>query len=350
MSSPWRRAVSFLPTPFHRAHHYFFHWKAKRNWVVTEKVERPDPLGDVPLYAVIATWCEEDVIEATVRNALAQGVDRVYLIDNASPDATVERALAAGATLARRYESSHGSIVLRTQFVNEVIYNVSTGEGLPHIWWLVLDADEFPQGPGTMTVREYLRTLDRRFRVVGATFVNHYPAGQPAYLEGFHPIDFQPLCELYWQPSLPRCHARHWKHPLLRFDRDAMFVASDAGAHMSPDNDLVEPLVEPQGGIFVHHFQYREEGRTWRPLARRFGSGGESREKTGTRGAGFNRVRSMDDVYAGRWRRVDNARHVRGGAGVSLAPWAERMPDSEPARWYDRAELDAARARWRGQA
>jgi len=43
---------------------------------------------------------EEDVVEATVRNAFAQGAEAVYLVDNASTDATVARAEAAGATVA----------------------------------------------------------------------------------------------------------------------------------------------------------------------------------------------------------------------------------------------------------
>jgi hypothetical protein len=60
----------------------------------------PDTLPEFRFFAVLGTWMEEDVVEATVRNAFAQGVEAVYLVDNASTDATVEWAVAAGATLA----------------------------------------------------------------------------------------------------------------------------------------------------------------------------------------------------------------------------------------------------------
>ena len=42
---------------------------------------------------------EADVVEACVRNALAQGCDEVFLVDNDSSDDTVEIATRAGATL-----------------------------------------------------------------------------------------------------------------------------------------------------------------------------------------------------------------------------------------------------------
>ena len=55
-----------------------------------------DPLDRFGLYAIVVTWMEADVIEATVPNALAQGCDRVLLVDNDSPDDTVPEAEAAG--------------------------------------------------------------------------------------------------------------------------------------------------------------------------------------------------------------------------------------------------------------
>ena len=63
----------------------------------------PQPLPEFRFFAVLGTWMEEDIVEATVRNAFAQGVEAVYLVDNASTDATVERALSAGATLAESF-------------------------------------------------------------------------------------------------------------------------------------------------------------------------------------------------------------------------------------------------------
>ncbi len=66
---------------------------------------QPDVLTDFRFFAVLGTWMEDDVVEATVKNALAQGVERVFVVDNASTDATVERAVAAGAVLAECYST-----------------------------------------------------------------------------------------------------------------------------------------------------------------------------------------------------------------------------------------------------
>ena len=65
----------------------------------------PDLIGEFRFFAVIKTWMDEDIIEATVRNAVAQGAEAVFLVDNGSTDATVTRAQAAGAVVADSYET-----------------------------------------------------------------------------------------------------------------------------------------------------------------------------------------------------------------------------------------------------
>jgi len=62
-----------------------------------------------------------------------------------------------------------------------------------------------PEGPAGLTIADYLRRLDRRFRVVGSTYYNHLPTAKPEYIPGFHPIDFQPLCEQFTSDFVPRC-------------------------------------------------------------------------------------------------------------------------------------------------
>ena len=54
--------------------------------------DHPLLLDDFRLFAVIKSWMDEDIIEATVRNAFVQGADAVFLVDNASTDATLARA------------------------------------------------------------------------------------------------------------------------------------------------------------------------------------------------------------------------------------------------------------------
>ena len=147
------------------------------------------------LFAVLGTWMEEDVVEATVANAFAQGVEAVYLVDNASTDGTVDRAVAAGAVVAESYRTEAYEERIRMLLMNAVVARVSLASDAQHIWWLWLDADEFPEGPEGVTIGDYLRGLDRRFRLVGSTYFNHFPTDSPMYIPGFHPIDFQAMCQ-----------------------------------------------------------------------------------------------------------------------------------------------------------
>ncbi len=157
------------------------------------------------------------------------------------------------------YETEFFDGRLVQPLVNAVVARESLRSGADHVWWLLLDSDEFPEGPGGMSLREYLSGLDRRFRVVGASFMNHVPSSKPEYLEGFHPIDFQSLCYPFEPANHPPCTLGHWKHPLQRFDRHGQFVLSNDGAHTAFAS---ERLVEPSVGIVTHHFQYRDEERT----------------------------------------------------------------------------------------
>ena len=65
----------------------------------------PSTLPEFQLFAVVKTWMDEDIIEATVRNAIVQGATSVFIVDNGSTDGTVERAVEAGAVVAEVYET-----------------------------------------------------------------------------------------------------------------------------------------------------------------------------------------------------------------------------------------------------
>src|SRR5262245_25598743 len=187
-------------------------------WATAEdNPARPDPLPSFRFFAILGTWLEGDVVAATVQNAFAQGCERVYLVDNASPDDTVAAARAAGAVLAHSFTSDSYDETRRIRLMNEVVREVSNESKEAHVWWLWLDADEFHHGPDGLTLRAHLEALDRRFRVVGARVFNHFPDRKPEYLPGFHPLEFHPLCEEF---AVAHCAAGHWKHPLLRVDRD----------------------------------------------------------------------------------------------------------------------------------
>jgi hypothetical protein len=296
-----------------------------------ENPAAPEPLERLRLFAVLGVWMEEDVIEATVRNAFRQGCERVYLLDDGSPDRTVERALAAGAVLASRYESDRYDEAERMRRLHAVVEEISPGEADDHVWWLYVDGDEFHHGPRGLTLREYLATLDRRFRVVGARLFNHFPDGAPAAVEGRHPLDTQPLC---YELPFPRCERCHSNHPLQRWDRGGPPIVPVGGAHTG---QCAATLLEPTQGVFFQHFPYREEAVTRRRLERLFGlDGGGSRVTPGMEAHMRIRLSSVDALYRGRLHEVGLFPPCVGGYAPELRPFADWVgaEDAEIARWY----------------
>jgi len=317
--------------------------KTKGRIVHEPNPSSPDVLTPFRFFAVLGTWMEEDVVEATVRNAFVQGVEAVYVVDNASTDATVERAVAAGATLVETFHTRHYEERIRILLMNSVVARMSLASGAEHVWWLWLDADEFPEGPDGTTIAEYLRTLDRRFRVVGSTYYNHYPTEKPEYISGFHPSDFQPMCERYTSKHVHHCKQPHWKHPLQRFDQDGPFILAGGGFHTGTLRTR-EPLCEPQGGIITHHACYRDEGAARARLELLCGSSARnaSNDAIGNRTI-QRRFDSLDAVYAQDWSRVNNLRGDEQMSGVHPVAW----PDPQNIRrWYSMEDLSSAKQRW----
>jgi hypothetical protein len=293
-------------------------------------------LEDFRFFAVVKSWMDEDIVAATVRSAMAQGVEKVFVVDNDSEDATVARAEAAGAVTSEVYHTEKFSARLAQVLVNGVVARESLRGDAPHIWWLHLDSDEFPEGPGGRTLREYLATLDRRFRIVGARFLNHLPDRKPEYITGFHPIDFQPLHYEYHPDLLPVCgDPTHWKHPLQRYDRDAPYVQSGGGAHDALGGTAP---TEPEGGIVVHHFQYREEQSSREKLARVLDPDSSRVLRSNALVGHRVRLASLDAVYAQRWDEVETTSGTVAAAGVS--EWSHL---DQVRRWYTPEDLEKAR-------
>ncbi len=316
-------------------------------WIETaENPPAPTLLPAFRFFAVMGAWLEGDVIAATVRNAFTQGCERVYLVDNASPDDTVAAACAAGAMLARSFSSESYDETLRLNIMNEVVREVSDAEPLDHVWWLWLDADEFHHGPRGLTLRAYIASLDRRFRIIGARVFNHFPDRKPEYLPGFHPAEFQPLCEEF---TVAHCPEGHWKHPLQRIDRHGPPIACDIGFHRAiyPVGPL---LMEPSLPVFLHHFQYRDERATRYRLDQLCGQRQGMTPRIALTDARWNgsgiskRFGSLKAVYAQQWDSVADLQRRQGGLGVSPRPWEETISptDAHFARWYSRPDLLAA--------
>jgi hypothetical protein len=305
-------------------------------WVVAEQHPRHvSALADFRLFAIVGAWMEEDIIAATVANAFTQGCERVFLVDNDSPDATVREGLAVGAELARSFSCENYDEVLRLEMMNDVVQSVSVADRSEHIWWLWVDADEFPHGPRGLTIREYLEYLDRRFRIVGGRFLNHFPDREPAYARGYHPLDFQPLCEEHREPI---CGLGHRKHPLQRFDREGSRIIADRGFHRATSKE--RPLREPNDGVFIHHFPYREPEPTRRRLnalcAKDERGAARVRYDDDAPDGMIPRFETLDAVYAGDWSRVRNYR-VDGKYSVARpVPWTSLVSpdDAEVKRWY----------------
>jgi len=298
----------------------------------------------IRLFAVLGTWMEEDVVGATVRNAFVQGCERVYLVDNASPDDTVAAACSEGATLARSFHTDSYDEDLRLRHMNAVVREVSEKEPDRHIWWLFLDADEFHHGPFGMTLSDYLSTLDGLFRVVGSRFFNHYPTTAPHYVSGRHPLDFQPLCE---EISYPMCSKGHRKHPLIRLDKDRAVITASKGFHLVHCPDA---LYEPDQPCFLHHFPFRTEAATRRRLEllwRKPPYGSSRAGQTGETTHMLARFRSLDAVYSQQWSEVVNFLELdpitrglpQATAALRLMPWSEAVGrEHQPAlRWYSRS-------------
>ena len=291
----------------------------------------PELLEDFRFFAVLGTWMEGDVVEACVNNAKAQGCERVYLVDNNSPDDTVERAIDAGALVARTFSTDHYDEDLRMKLMNEVVDEMSHADDADHVWWLWLDADEFAHGSRGRTLRQHLESLDRRFRVVGTRYFNHYPSTTPQYVEGRHPIDFQPLCE---ELAPPFCARRHRKHPIQRWDRAGPVITCNEGFHRAHSEG---PLIEPAEGAFLHHFPFRDEAASRARLdALCHANGGRAREDDPATAHMVPRYRSLDAVYSQRWDEVENFMPGK-GKGVSVAAWDSLVDpaDRHIVRWYD---------------
>lgn len=287
------------------------------------------PLERFRLFAALFTWHEEDVIEATVKNAFAQGCERVYLFDNGSPDRTVQRGVGASALHGGTFHTDYFVKNFKPSVLNKAIAQINGAERDEHVWWLFIDADEFPAGPRGQTVRDYLSALDRGFRVVGAHWLDHYPLREPYYLEGFHPLEFQPLAQVSDRKFCPQGHS---KHALLRYDKGSPHVTVDAGPHTFTP---LEGMIEPPEAMLLHHFKYRERDYTlkrFKALCEPDENGvsrldlrdKQARKRSGSESAMSKyrrRMSGLDDIYAGKTKGLDNWRDLVAGGKVDIPRW-----------------------------
>lgn len=293
-----------------------------------------DPLPQFSFYALLFTWYEADIMAANIENLRQQGVDRIFIIDNDSPDDTREVAEAYGAEIISIYRSNNFNEQMKVRKVNEFTKKIVDEAPHDHVWVLHLDADELPTGPHGMTIRQYIETLDRQFRVVGSVWVNHDPNLSVQNIPGFHPEEFQPFAAYHGTEGV--CDLTHDKHQLIRHDKQGPLIEVSGGYHWYNSNVL---HAEPHDCIWNHHFKFREYDVTEQRL----------RVLNETRLAQRNAVakrRTQNDEAECFWS--DRFKKLRGfyDRHPSGHTWPELVNTPSIPKWYTEQELvDAVRAK-----
>jgi len=204
--------------------------------------------------AVICVWNEEDIIESTVKHALAQGCSNVFIVDNNSTDKTVNTAINAGAILADSFGSEYFNEYQKIAYLNTVVkkYNESCKED--YIWWLYIDADEFPNIDCELRIIDFIKLLDPSIKAVHGYMFNHIPTHAPYNISGYHPADFMQLAN----------KTNTTKIPLIRYDKGKPHFYSASGAHHFDTCGENVPIVLDV--LNIHHFNYRRQENTFRRL------------------------------------------------------------------------------------
>lgn len=313
------------------------------DWVKAKSQKASNDLNNVPLYAIIGTYNEEDIIYAIIKNAFSQGCKKVFIVDNASTDNTISEAISAGAKIYRTFETDRYDELLRIRIINDAIEEISYDSGDDSIWWLWLDADEFPQGPNGLTIKDYLSTLDPEYRIVGSNQVNHFPTTKPYYIQRYHPFDFMPYGEEFNTKSfvVNHCSVWHWKHPLHKYVKDKPMIRAKIGFHMGYCS---EQLLEPDVGLETHHFPFRDKENTYKRFTGLCGENGDSRNKyndeTSVKGksAITKRYENLDHIYSLKWDKVYiNPAPMTENSKIGINP--KRLNFSSPV-WYKKEELE----------
>jgi glycosyltransferase involved in cell wall biosynthesis len=270
-------------------------------------------------------WNEDDIIFATVRNLLEQGVDRVFVLDDESDDATVGEALSAGATVVQRTSTGRYAEADRSRSIQELIARETTDAG-GDLWWLIVDADEFPRGPDGLTVRQHLATLPDWVDVVGSRVLDHVPSSRSRYQPRAHPVRSFPLARWYHNPY---CPLGHWKHQLIRV-RAAGDLVPMPGQHVARSGDGRQ-IREAPGSLLMHHFPIRGHSRT----AERYAAANRPDGRYAlspdpfTRARLAQRIHALDAFYADRFDLVPNGFPGQSRQPQMPPPWTELVRATE---------------------
>ncbi len=300
------------------------------------------------LYAVIGSWFEGDIIAECVRNLKANGVEKIFLVDNDSPDDTVAKAEAAGVIDVRSFKTAYYDDDVRLRLMNSVMQEITEAEKLPELWWLSLDADEFPCGPNGERVIDFVNSLPPEVNCVGCDSIDLYPEGPDYYADGMHPADMMFKAIRRKEHRDIYCNRSHWKHPLTRQRGGVYELAQSRGAHVPYTTSGLQ-AVEPASELTLFHAPLRRPENARKRLEALCGAnqslGGRPRSASDdkvTKGNGaVKRWRSLEAIYAGRWMDVELP-HAQGYGGditgIALYDWRKKLAPSAIGfpRWYPR--------------
>jgi hypothetical protein len=288
--------------------------------------DRTPPPGEPLIYGLTTVWNEDDVIYATVRNLFLQGVDEVFVVDDESDDDTVTEAKAAGAVLIQ--DTSEGTFEerRRTRRITEFMNERTMSAGRP-VWWIVVDADEFPRGPDGTTIRELVRTLPPWVDTIGSRVLEHYPSRDSAPRRRHHPLDELRMARRH---TIAFCPEAHWKHQmvLLRKPGELEFTA---GRHTIASAPARKPIIESASSLLMHHFPLRGRERTEAKFRQASAAAGRY---TGTTDAFIkkrlqNRLRMLELAYTEQYHLLPNMYPGERKRGTTLHEWQALVPPPE---------------------
>ncbi len=304
-------------------------WLRRR--IVSWQVDGPGPGPAAPcararpeIHAVVGVWNEEDIVYALVKHLHAQGVDHVLVIDDESDDATAREAALAGAKVLPMRSTGGYSEAVRTRRFRDAIATGTDAGG--DMWWLVLDADEFPRGPDGTTVRELVESAPPWVDVVGARVLDHVPGLSLEYVSRRAPLEYFPHARWFRRAF---CARGHWKHPLMRVRR-AGDVVPLPGHHTVGTGDGRRAR-EHEATLLMHHFPLRARERTEARLRRAMAPGG--RYAASPDGFTHDRLRerleALDHLYAGRYELIASGFSGDPLLGIEVCDWRELVPPLE---------------------
>lgn len=291
---------------------------------------------DRPLmFAIVSTWHDADIITATVKNCLDNGCEEVYILDNNSPDDTVEKAEAAGAKISKVYETEYYDDDLRIKKQNTIAEAIVTKHNHREVWVITLDADELPIGYCGESIQETLGRLPGEVRTIGSNAIDLYPQQDDVYVDGTHPA----CCFAYGINRTAKfaCNQHHWKHVAIRYFNSKFDIAQSRGNHYPARAKVGIPIMESKLELPIFHTPLRNRVDAERRLTALCGkkdkagfhrSAGDD-DAIGSQGA-IKRFNSLDSIYCGRWHEVElphSQMYGRQIVGICPYPWRTLHPE-----------------------